>query len=55
MHLNFYFKWISYYAILSPYDFLAIFEVKNKQDAVKASLISRSLGATFAESWTVIP
>ncbi len=48
-------KWIAHYAILGPYDFLDIFEVKNEQDAVKVSLLSRSAGATFAESWTAIP
>jgi len=48
-------KWISHYAILGPYDFLDIFEVKNEQDAAKVSLLSRSAGATFAESWTAIP
>ncbi len=48
-------KWISHYAILGPYDFLDIFEVKNEQDAAKVSLLSRSAGAAFAESWTAIP
>ena len=48
-------KWIAHYAILGPYDFLDIFEVKNEQDATKVSLLSRSAGATFAESWTAIP
>jgi len=48
-------KWIAHYAILGPYDFLDIFEVKNEQEAAKVSLLSRSAGATFAESWTAIP
>ncbi|MFX1573064.1 MAG: GYD domain-containing protein [Promethearchaeota archaeon] len=48
-------KWIAHYAILGPYDFLDIFEVKNEKEAAKVSLISRSAGATFAESWTAIP
>lgn len=48
-------KWIAHYAILGPYDFLDIFEVKNEQDALKVSLVSRSMGATIAESWTAIP
>jgi len=48
-------KWIAHYAILGPYDFLDIFEVKNEQDAAKVSLLSRSAGATLAESWTAIP
>ena len=48
-------KWIAHYAILGPYDFLDIFEVRNEQVAAKVSLLSRSAGATFAESWTAIP
>ena len=48
-------KWIAHYAILGPYDFLDIFEVKNEQDAAKVSLLSRSAGAVLAESWTAIP
>lgn len=48
-------KWIAHYAILGPYDFIDIFEVKNEQDAAKVSLLSRAAGATFAESWTAIP
>ena len=48
-------KWIAHYAILGPYDFLDIFEAKNEQEAAKVSLLSRSAGATFAESWTAVP
>ena len=48
-------KWIAHYAILGPYDFLDVFEVKNELEAAKVSLLSRSAGATFAESWTAIP
>ena len=48
-------KWIAHYAILGPYDFIDIFEVKNELEATKVSLLSRSAGASFAESWTVIP
>ena len=48
-------KFIAHYAILGPYDFLDIFEVKNEQEAAKVSLLSRSFGATLAESWTAIP
>jgi uncharacterized protein with GYD domain len=47
-------KWIAHYAILGPYDFLDIFEANNEQEAAKVSLISRSAGADFAESWTAI-
>ncbi|HDZ18663.1 hypothetical protein LCGC14_1922990 [marine sediment metagenome] len=48
-------KFIAHYAILGPYDFLDIFEAKNEQEAAKVSLLSRSFGATLAESWTAIP
>ncbi|MFX1456718.1 MAG: GYD domain-containing protein [Promethearchaeota archaeon] len=48
-------KWIAHYAILGRYDFIDIFEVKDEQDAAKVSLLSRSNGARFAESWTAIP
>jgi uncharacterized protein with GYD domain len=48
-------NWISHYALLGPYDFLDIFEVPNEQEALKVSLVSRSVGATIAESWTAIP
>ena len=48
-------KWIAHYAILGPYDFLDIFEANNEHEAAKVSLLSRSAGATFAESWTAIP
>ena len=48
-------KWIAHYAILGPYDFIDIFEAVNEQEAAKVSLLSRSAGANFAESWTAIP
>jgi uncharacterized protein with GYD domain len=48
-------KWIAHYAILGPYDFIDIFEVNNEQNALKVSLVSRSAGASKAESWTAIP
>ncbi|MHA2075785.1 MAG: GYD domain-containing protein [Candidatus Hodarchaeales archaeon] len=48
-------RWISHYAILGPYDFLDIFEAANEAEAAKVSLLSRSTGATVAESWTAIP
>jgi uncharacterized protein with GYD domain len=47
-------KWIAHYAILGPYDFIDIFEAENEQEAAKVSLLSRSAGASFAESWTAI-
>ena len=48
-------KWVAHYAILGPYDFIDIFEAKNEKDALKVSLLSRSAGASVAESWTAIP
>ncbi|MDI6839966.1 MAG: GYD domain-containing protein [bacterium] len=48
-------KFISHYALLGPYDFLDIYEAPNEEVAAKVSMISLSLGATKAESWTAIP
>ncbi|MEW5806303.1 MAG: GYD domain-containing protein [Acidobacteriota bacterium] len=48
-------KWICHYSILGPYDFISIYEAPNEEVASKVSLISMSLGATKAESWTAIP
>jgi len=47
-------KWIAHYAILGPYDFIDIFEADNEHEAAKVSLLSRTVGADFAESWTAI-
>ena len=47
-------KWIAHYAILGPYDFIDIFEADNEHEAAKVSLLSRTTGAVFAESWTAI-
>lgn len=47
-------KWIAHYAILGPYDFIDIFEADNEHEAAKVSLLSRTVGAAFAESWTAI-
>jgi len=47
-------KWITHYAILGPYDFIDILEANNEQEAAKVSLLSRTAGAAFAESWTAI-
>lgn len=47
-------SWIAHYAILGPYDFIDIFEAENEQQAAKISLLSRTTGAAFAESWTAI-
>ncbi len=47
-------KWIAHYAILGPYDFIDIFEADNEHEAAKVSLLSRTVGADFAECWTAI-
>ena len=47
-------KWIAHYAILGPYDFIDIFEADNEHEAAKVSLLSRTVGAALAESWTAI-
>ena len=47
-------KWIAHYAILGPYDFIDIFEADNEHEAAKVSLLSRTVGADSAESWTAI-
>lgn len=48
-------KFIAHYALLGPYDFLDIYEAPNEEIAAKVSMISLSLGASKAESWTAIP
>ncbi len=48
-------KFIAHYALLGPYDFLDIYEAPNEEVAAKVSMISLSLGASKAESWTAIP
>ncbi len=48
-------KWICHYALLGPYDFLDIYEAPNEEAAAKVSMISLTLGALRAESWTAIP
>ncbi len=48
-------KWIAHYALLGPHDFLDIYEAPDEEAAAKVSMISLSLGAVRAESWTAIP
>lgn len=48
-------KWIAHYSILGPYDFISIYEAPSEEVASKVSMISMSLGATKAESWTALP
>jgi uncharacterized protein with GYD domain len=47
-------KWIAHYALLGPYDFMDIYEAPGDEVAHKVSLLSRSTGATTAESWPAI-
>ena len=47
-------KWLAHYALLGPYDFMDIYEAPNSETAAKISLLTRSLGAVQAESWTAI-
>jgi len=47
--------WIAHYAILGPYDFMDIYEAPGEEVAHTVSLISRSEGATTAESWQALP
>jgi uncharacterized protein with GYD domain len=48
-------RWIAHYALLGPYDFMDIYEATDEEEAAKVSMISQSLGATRAESWTALP
>lgn len=48
-------KWIAHYALLGPYDFMDIYEAADEEEAAKVSMISQSLGASRAESWTALP
>ncbi len=48
-------KFSAHYALLGPYDFLDIYEAPNEEVAAKVAMISLSLGASKAESWTAIP
>jgi uncharacterized protein with GYD domain len=47
-------KFKAHYALLGSYDFLDIYEAPNEEIACKVSMISLSLGASSAESWTAI-
>lgn len=47
-------KWISHYALLGRYDFMDIFEAPDSETAARVSMLTRSLGAVEAESWTAL-
>jgi uncharacterized protein with GYD domain len=48
-------KWLSHYLVLSPHDFLDLYEASNEEEAAKVAIISLSLGALSAETWTLLP
>jgi uncharacterized protein with GYD domain len=48
-------RWISHYFLLGSYDFMDIYEAPNEEVAAKVSMITQTLGAMKAESWTAIP
>ena len=48
-------RFVAHYALLGPWDFLDIYEAPGEEDAAKVSMISLSLGAARAESWTALP
>ncbi len=48
-------KWLSHYFLLGPYDFMDIYEAQDEEVAAKVSMITQTLGAMKAESWTAIP
>ena len=47
-------KFHAHYFILGPYDFFDIFEAPNEEVAAKVSLITQSMGATLAQTWTIM-
>lgn len=48
-------KWVAHYALLGRYDFMDIYEAPDSETAAKVSMLTRSMGAVEAESWTAIP
>lgn len=47
-------KFLHHWALLGPYDFIDVFEAADHETAMKVSLLTRSAGATVAETWTAI-
>ena len=47
-------QFLAHYFILGPYDFIDIFEAPNEKIATKVSLITQSMGATLAQTWTLL-
>ncbi len=48
-------KWHSHYLVLGPHDFLDLYEAGNEEEAAKVAMITLSLGALSAETWTLLP
>lgn len=48
-------RWIGHYAILGAYDFMDIYEAPDMETAHRVSMLSRSEGASTAESWQALP
>ena len=48
-------KWVCHYFLLGPYDYMDIFEAPDAETAAKVSMVSQSLGALKAETWTAVP
>lgn len=48
-------KWQSHFLVLGPHDFLDLYEAANEEEAAKVAMISLSLGAQSAETWTLLP
>ena len=44
-------EWVAHYALLGQYDFMDIYDAPSVETAHKVSLVTRSEGAVFAESW----
>ncbi len=44
-----------HFFVFGQYDFISIYEAPDVETAAKVSLISQSMGAQKAESWTAIP
>ena len=48
-------KWINHYFLLGPYDYMDIFEAPDEETAALVSMVTQSMGALKAETWTALP